>query len=154
MWLDAYDRWVFHFLGNGAVPVTSGEALPALAVPLSGEVSRPYGWVTEDGRQYFHNGIDIQTAGGSTVRAALAGKVIRAGEDPVLGLVVEIDHGRGLVTVYGTLGDTRVTPGQVVERGDVIAVLARGEKAQLHFEVRRDGQGVDPALMLTSQDKI
>jgi len=156
MWLDAYDRWVFHFFKPGAeaVPVTAGQALPAMAVPLSGDISRPYGWMVADGQQYFHNGIDIQAPGGSTVRAALAGKVIRTGEDPVLGLVVEIDHGRGLVTVYGTLGQVKVSQGQAVEKGNVIATLAQGPVAQLHFEVRQDGRPVDPTALLTPPGKM
>ncbi|CEP67045.1 Duplicated hybrid motif [Moorella glycerini] len=156
MWLDAYDRWVFHSFtpGAGAVPVTASPALPAMAVPLSGNISRPYGWMVAAGQQYFHNGIDIQAPGGSTVRAALAGKVIRAGEDPALGLVVEIDHGRGLVTVYGTLGQVKVSQGQAVEKGSVIATLAQGPVAQLHFEVRQDGRPVDPTTLLTAPGKM
>jgi murein DD-endopeptidase MepM/ murein hydrolase activator NlpD len=156
MWLDAYDRWVFHSFPprDGAVAVTASPALPAMAVPLSGNISRPYGWMVAAGQRYFHNGIDIQAAGGAAVRAALAGKVIRAGEDPALGLVVEIDHGRGLVTVYGTLGQVKVSPGQVVEKGSVIATLAGGAVAQLHFEVRQDGRPVDPTTLLTAPDKL
>ncbi len=150
MWLDAYDRWVFHSFnpGAGAVPVTAPVDLPAMAIPVSGDVSRPYGPLTgSDGQQYFHNGIDIQAAGGSGVRAALAGKVIRVGEDPVLGLVVEIDHGNNLITLYGTLGQARVQAGQTVEKGSVIATLAAGRVAQLHFEVRQDGRALDPATL-------
>ncbi|PRR74979.1 murein hydrolase activator EnvC family protein [Neomoorella humiferrea] len=156
MWLDAYDRWVFHFLrqeGN-AVSATAGATSPAMAVPLAGNIVQKYGPVVIEGRQYFHNGIDIQAAGGAEVRAALAGKVIRTGPDPVLGLVVELDHGGGMVTLYGTLGQVKVTPGQAVEKGEVIAVLAPDPAARLHFEVRRDGRPVDPEALLNFPSQI
>ncbi|MGI9861583.1 M23 family metallopeptidase [Moorella naiadis] len=156
MWMDAYDRWVFHALqprGN-AVPVTANPARPVLALPLSGQISRPYGQVSNGSQQYFHNGIDIQAPGGTTVRAALDGRVVRVGQDPLLGQVVEIDHGRGLTTVYGTLGRVKVTRGQEVARGAVIATLAGGKTAQLHFEVRQDGRAVDPGPYLENPAKI
>lgn len=157
MWLDAYDRWVFHSFkpGPGAVPATATTDLGAMAVPVSGDVSLPYGPMSAaDGQQYFHNGIDIQAPGGSTVRAALAGRVIRVGEDPVLGKVVEIDHGRGLLTIYGTLGQAKVSQGQTVEKGEVIATLASGKVARLHFEIRQDGRPVDPAIVLAAPGKV
>ncbi|MBC7323788.1 MAG: M23 family metallopeptidase [Moorella sp. (in: Bacteria)] len=157
LWLDAYDRWVFHSFkpGTDAIPATASPALPAMALPLSGQITRPYGrMVAADQQYYFHNGIDIQAPGGSPVRAALAGKVIRVGEDPVLGLTVAIDHGRGLVTVYGTLGQVKVTGEQAVARGSVIATLAPGKTAQLHFEIRQDGQPVDPTTLLSAPGQI
>lgn len=156
MWLDSYDRWVFHTfdMGPATVPVSSVPALPVMTLPLSGNISRPYGWIVIDEQRYFHNGIDIQAPGGTAVQAALAGRVIRNGEDPVIGRVVEIDHGQGLVTVYGTLGQVKVNRGQVVDKGMVIATLAAGSKAQLHFEVRHNGQAVDPTPFFTSPDKI
>lgn len=150
MWLDAYDRWVFHFLRQerNAVPVTAGGSSPVMALPLEGNIIQRYGPVVIEGQQYFHNGIDIQATGGTEVRAVLAGKVIRTGPDPVLGLVVELDHGGGMVTLYGTLGQVKVTPGQAVEKGEVIAVLAKNPEARLHFEVRREGRAIDPESLL------
>jgi murein DD-endopeptidase MepM/ murein hydrolase activator NlpD len=61
--------------------------------------------------------------------------------------VVEIDHGNNLITLYGTLGQARVQAGQTVEKGSVIATLAAGRVAQLHFEVRQDGRALDPATL-------
>lgn len=151
LWLDSYDRWVFHFFSNQGpgVPVVSGQEQPAISLPLSGSISRPYGLVlSEEGQEYYHNGIDILAPGGTEVRAALTGRVIRNGIDPVIGRVVEIDHGQGLVTVYGTLGEVIVESGQLVEKGAVIAYLAEAKTAQLHFEVRRNGQPVDPTQFL------
>ncbi|BCV20468.1 M23 family metallopeptidase [Moorella sp. Hama-1] len=157
MWMDAYDRWVFHALkpGDSALPVTANPARPVMALPLSGKISRPYGQVgTGSEQQYFHNGIDIQAPGGTAVRAALDGRVVRVGQDPLLGQVVEIDHGRGLTTVYGTLGKVQVTRDQEVSRGSVIATLAGGKTAQLHFEVRQDGRAVDPGPYLENPAQI
>ncbi|GFN22591.1 M23 family metallopeptidase [Thermanaeromonas sp. C210] len=161
LWLDAFDRWVFHdFQGEqDSLPAFRPQEqrdYPPMAVPVSGEIIKPYGWLpAEEGQpQQFHKGIDIKAAGDSPVRAVMDGRVIRAGEDPILVRVVEIDHGGGLVTVYGTLGKIYVRPGQTVKQGDTIAVLASGSTVQLHFEVRENGQAVDPMLYLAPAEKI
>lgn len=160
LWLDTYDRWVFHGFKteNNSVPAfkpeDKREDYPQMAIPVSGEIIKAYGWVQDREGKYFHNGIDIKARGGSPVKAVLDGRVIRAGEDPILAQVVELDHGGGLVTVYGTLGKVYVRPEQVVRQGDTIATLASGQAVQLHFEVRRNGQAVDPLPYLAFTDQI
>ena len=156
MWLDTYNRWVFHSFNPEpvAVPASTTPATPLMALPLSGNISRPYGPVVVNEQQYFHQGIDIQAPGGTAVQAVLTGRVIRTGDDPALGRVVEIEHGQGLITVYGTLGQVKVNKNQVVERGTVIAILAASKAAQLHFEVRQNGQAVDPTSYLTTPGKL
>lgn len=160
LWLDTYDRWVFHGFKpeNDSVPAFKPEDrmkdYPQMAVPVSGEIIKTYGWVQGAEGKYFHSGIDIKARGGSPVKAVLDGRVIRAGEDPILAQVVEIDHGEGLVTVYGTLGKIYVRSGQLVGQGDTIAILASGQAVQLHFEVRRNGQAVDPLPYLVLADEI
>ncbi|SMB92811.1 Peptidase family M23 [Thermanaeromonas toyohensis ToBE] len=161
LWLDTFDRWVFHGLKpwNEAMPAykpgDKDRELPVMTLPVSGEIIKPYGWVAEKGKpSSFHPGIDIKAKGEAPVKAALDGRVVRAGEDPVLVQVVEVDHGGGLVTVYGTLGKVYVQPGQVVRQGDTLGVLAPGPAVQLHFEVRQDGRPVDPLLFLLPAGQI
>ena len=71
------------------------------------------------------------------------------------GTVVEIDHGNGLKTTYGSL-DSNVTVklGQSVARGDIIgkasntATAETSTEGEVHFEVWKDGNLVDPASYL------
>jgi stage II sporulation protein Q len=86
------------------------------------------------------------------VLAAMSGKVTAVETDPVVGKLVEITHSNGLVTVYQSLANVKVTKDMEVKKGDVIAQAGRNEleKAQevhLHFEVRQtssDGPAVNP----------
>lgn len=98
-----------------------------------------------------HSGIDFARKDGKTfdVVAAMSGKVIRVEENPVVGLMVEIEHKNGLVTVYQSLADIKVKKGDPIAQNDVIAQAGRNnfEKEagiHLHFEVRKDQQAVNP----------
>lgn len=104
----------------------------------------------------WHNGIDLCRPGGSMgapVVAAESGKVIYTGYQSMGGNVIMIDHGNGITTLYAHLkaGSTRVKPGQYVSRGQQIAQIgATGyvTGAHLHFEVRVNGNRVNPAPYL------
>jgi murein DD-endopeptidase MepM/ murein hydrolase activator NlpD len=131
-----------------AAPVTVGAVRGSGGV-LSWPV--PGGVIT----QYFHAGhlaIDIAAHAGSTVIAADAGVVTWAGwRNNGGGLVVQIDHGNGVVTVYNHLGSIWVTPGQAVSRGQGIAgVGCTGicTGPHVHFEVIVNGVIVNPMRYL------
>ncbi|WP_051276001.1 M23 family metallopeptidase [Desulfovirgula thermocuniculi] len=115
----------------------------SLAWPAAGSVSSPFGW--RWGR--LHSGIDITAPYGSPVRAAESGWVVRAGWNGGYGLEVEISHGEGVVTRYAHLSRIEVSPGQPVERGQVIGRVGSTGSAtgpHLHFEVWVGGQAVNP----------
>jgi stage II sporulation protein Q len=85
------------------------------------------------------------------VLAALSGKVTAVEKNPVAGNLVEITHSNGLVTVYQSLAEVKVTKDVEVKKGDIIAKAGRNELEKdqgvhLHFEVRQgqDGQPVNP----------
>ncbi|MDI3328416.1 MAG: peptidoglycan DD-metalloendopeptidase family protein [Alicyclobacillaceae bacterium] len=107
-------------------------------------ISSPFGeW---RGRER-HPGVDIGAPYGAPVYASNGGRVIFAGWDGGYGLCVRIDHGGGVVTVYGHLSQILVVPGQAVAQGQVIGrVGATGEATgpHLHYEVRVGGRVVDP----------
>lgn len=104
----------------------------------------------------WHNGIDLCRPGGSMgapVVAAESGKVVYTGYESMGGYVIRIDHGNGLSTLYAHLkpGSTCVRTGQYVTRGQQIAQI--GDTGfvtgpHLHFEVRVNGNRVDPAPYL------
>lgn len=129
---------------------TRSQARQQLLLPAEGEIILPYGWhshpVHQDTR--FNPGIDIAVPHGAPVRAAAAGEVTRISHDDEYGLVVEIDHGRGLTTRYAHLEAVKVVTGLRVDRGQEIGAAGRSGQVtgpQLHFEVRLNGTPQDPA---------
>lgn len=142
----------------------SGQALPVLGVkphgsassrlqrmrlPAQGAVTRGFGWGSDApaGQQQFHPGIDLAAASGTPILATLGGNVAYVGEHPQYGLMVELEHGDGITTVYAHCAEVLVRQGAKVLSGEVIArVGATGDAASphLHFEVRLNGQPVDP----------
>ena len=94
-----------------------------------------------------HPGLDIAVPADSYIRAAGAGGVRDAGVDEVYGRYILIDHGDGLESMYGHASRIFVGPGDPVEQNQVIALsgsTGRSTAPHLHFEVRRDGEAVDP----------
>ncbi|MGZ6255630.1 MAG: M23 family metallopeptidase [Candidatus Limnocylindria bacterium] len=105
--------------------------------------------------QYFssyHQALDIAAPAGSTVMAAAAGTVTWSGwKDNGGGLVIGIDHGNGIVTVYNHLGSLWVTVGTTVAAGQGIAAVGCTGVCtgpHVHFEVIVNGVLVNPLRYL------
>ena len=114
--------------------------------PAAGYVSSPYG-LRFDGTE-FHQGIDIAADMGAPIVATADGVVTAAGWNGGYGNMVDVDHGGGIVTRYGHASAVAVTVGQQVRRGEVIAYVGstgRSTGPHVHYEVRVDGQPVNPA---------
>ncbi|GAA0230239.1 hypothetical protein GCM10009539_14550 [Cryptosporangium japonicum] len=127
------------------------EQLPVWVKPASGPLSSLYAarWGT------FHYGIDFAAAYGSTVKAASAGTVIRAGWYGGYGQIVIIDHGDGVTTRYGHNSELLVSVGDHVEAGDAISkVGSTGQSTgpHCHFEVRINDVPEDPLSWLEDHD--
>lgn len=128
------------------------EHLP-LAAPVEGVVSSHFGLRKDpiDGFHRRHDGIDIAAPAGTPVAAAAGGKVVFSGSAGGYGNMVEILHHNGFVTRYAHNATNLVNVGEEVKAGQSIALVGstgRSTGAHLHFEVRRDGKPVDPALLL------
>lgn len=132
-------------------------------VPSILPVSLETGWVSSEfgmrlnpvSRQYEgHQGIDLAVDEGVPVKAAAHGKVIFAGDGGTYGLLVKIDHGNGIETRYAHNSAIRTKSGDLVKRGQVIALAGhtgrvRGNPGDhLHYEVRVNGQPVNPRTYL------
>jgi murein DD-endopeptidase MepM/ murein hydrolase activator NlpD len=94
-----------------------------------------------------HSGLDIAVSSDTYIRAAGAGVVVDAGTDEVYGHFVLIEHGDGLESMYGHASRLFVRPGDRVERNEVIALsgsTGQSTAPHLHFEIRKDGQPMDP----------
>ena len=95
----------------------------------------------------MHTGIDIRAASGTKIFAANSGTVIKAGWNNSYGNVVMIDHGGGIVTLYAHNSKLLVSTGDVVSKGQNIALsgsTGNSTGPHLHFEVRVNGEYKDP----------
>lgn len=95
----------------------------------------------------LHAGTDVGVPIGTTVRASRGGQVITAGWVGGYGNCVIIDHGDGVATRYGHLSEVTVSVGQYVDQGEQIALsgnTGRSTGPHLHFEIRINGEAVDP----------
>lgn len=130
-----------------ASPALSGSG--ALNWPLGGPITSPFGWRVHPitGASRFHSGIDIGGDYGDTIHAAGAGIVSYAGWISGYGYAVIIDHGGGISTLYGHNQALLVSEGQSVSQGQAIAECGSTGNStgpHCHFEVRVDGEPVDP----------
>lgn len=94
----------------------------------------------------LHAGTDIGVPVGTTVRASRGGQVITAGWNGGYGNCVMINHGDGVVTLYGHLSEVTVSVGQYVDQGQQVALsgnTGRSTGPHLHFEIRVNGVAVD-----------
>lgn len=106
------------------------------------------------GNLVMHLGIDFSTGHeGEEIMAMAAGVVSLAGYDAEFGNMVQIDHGNGYETLYAHAKSTSVKVGDVVKKGQVIALsgnTGRSSGPHVHFEVHKNGRVVDPASYIHS----
>lgn len=138
---------------DAAKPVAgSGLEQEQLVIPVSGKVINEFGWTRSaiDDMERFHPGIDINAPEGTSVVAALGGRVTRIDSDRTMGRYILIDHGGGTYTLYGGVSGITVVEGQDVKAGQEIATVGEGEVSGggLHFELRENGKLVDPLVRL------
>jgi murein DD-endopeptidase MepM/ murein hydrolase activator NlpD len=156
----------FAVVGAGAsVPAVGAGAIPAVkgdwGYPLAGGYTkgRGYGWGPVVGCAYCpsdHGGYDMAQSCGSTIYAAGPGEVITAGTYYDYGNTVLIDHGGGLITLYGHMqwGSLRVEVGDPVTAGTPLGAegnTGRSFGCHLHFEIRNDGARLDPEPFMAAR---
>ncbi|MCD8175060.1 MAG: M23 family metallopeptidase, partial [Phascolarctobacterium sp.] len=108
-----------------------------------------YGWRIHPvfGTTRYHSGMDIAVNYGTPIMAADGGTVVYSGWLGGYGNAVMIDHGGGLVTVYGHNQSIAVREGQYVNKGQVIAYAGStgwSTGPHCHFEVRLNGDVTEP----------
>ena len=134
----------------------SGSNVPDMW-PILGPINSGFGQREDPvlglGTGEFHKGIDIGGPNGEPVHAPAAGRVVKAGLGTGYGNEIEIDHGNGIVTVYGHLSGFNVAAGQEVVKGEVIGYVGHTGRVtgpHLHYEIQVRGSAVNPHKYLRS----
>lgn len=145
--------------------------MPCASLPVSGQVSSPYGWRWLNGRSDLHTGVDIGAPEGSPVFAILPGRVVVAAPTGALsgyGNVIVLEHGPTFYSLYAHLSVVRVLEGQSVPSGGLLGAVGRtagtrddpgkvfdSSGAHLHLELLsrwppsgRDLDRIDPGQVL------
>jgi murein DD-endopeptidase MepM/ murein hydrolase activator NlpD len=143
--MDAMERAL------AAIPTS----MPAAVMMMSsgfGYRSDPF-----SGGAAMHNGLDFKGPLGTPILAAAEGKVTSVGAQGGYGNTVEITHANGLVTRYAHLSGFNVRNGQKVDRGVQIGRMGstgRSTGSHLHFEVRLNGQAINPRKFLEANSDV
>mgnify|MGYP001752876088 FL=1 len=135
------------FEENGPEPV---------AWPVRGSISSYYGYRGSPGGygSSYHEGVDIAGDYGMPISATAPGIVSYAGWVDGYGYLVEVKHANGFVTRYGHNSAILVKEGQNVDRGTVVALMGSTGNStgpHCHYEVRINGNSVDPLYSLQGQ---
>ena len=139
---------------QGSGSTGSGQYGGELFWPTSGAIVSGFGYRTHPvyGTTRFHSGVDIDGACGQPIYAAEDGTVLSAGSNGGYGNATVIDHGNGLSTLYAHQSSIGVSSGSSVSRGQQIGLVGTtglSTGCHLHFEVRVNGEPVDPVPYLT-----
>jgi murein DD-endopeptidase MepM/ murein hydrolase activator NlpD len=131
---------------------TSSITIPSIW-PVRGQITGGFGERMDplSGEDAFHSGVDISAPRGSEVEAAADGVVICADRESGYGKEIVLDHGAGVTTRYGHLGQIYIVLGQQVRRGQIIGAVGTTGKTtgpHLHYEVRVNQAPVNPAKFL------
>jgi murein DD-endopeptidase MepM/ murein hydrolase activator NlpD len=148
---------------TGSQPAKPEPGRPAIATAIvpPGAFAGAFGWPLDgrllgrfgsQGGGRVNDGINIAAGLGSPVAAAGDGVVVYSGNEiSVFGGLVMVDHGGGWITAYGHLGELAVKRGDRVKRGAMLGSVGETgyvDTPQLHFEIRKDRQPVDPLTKL------
>lgn len=115
-----------------------------------GWMSSRYGRRTDPftGGADWHAGVDFAAKENSEIVSVAAGVVTWSADRHQYGQMVEINHGNGFVTRYGHCKELLVKAGDIVKKGQAIALVGstgRSTGPHVHFEVHKNGRTVDPA---------
>ncbi len=121
--------------------------------PVDGRITSNFGYRMHPilGKRKMHTGLDMGSPSGTPIKAAAGGVVIYAARYGGYGNCVMIDHGDGVVSLYGHCSSLAVSNGQKVNQGETIAYVGStglSTGPHLHFEVRKNGVPTNPSGIL------
>ncbi|QNM81804.1 M23 family metallopeptidase [Sphingomonas sabuli] len=128
---------------------SGAERTDGLMAPVAGRITSGFGRRNHPILHFarMHAGIDFGAAWGSPIVAAADGQVVGAGWAGGYGRQVRVAHGSGIVTSYSHMSGIVAAPGEPVRQGQVLGYVGSSGLStgpHLHFEVRVNGQAVDP----------
>lgn len=130
------------------------DAVP-YGLPLKGWISR--GFVDNaESLGGAHLGIDIAASEGKEVIATGKGIVKFSGWDDRFGKLIIINHENGYETYFGHNSELKVSKGQIIKRGQVIALSGNtgmSSAPHLHYEIKKDGISINPENYLGKKDE-
>lgn len=133
---------------------------PEFELPVEGEIMKEFAKdklvYSETLKEWVvHTGIDIKAEKTTVVKAAEAGKVIAIKNDPRYGITVIIEHANGYETRYANLLTAEfISVGEEVTKGQTIGTVGNTatfevlDESHLHFEMLKDGEYIDPTLLI------
>jgi murein DD-endopeptidase MepM/ murein hydrolase activator NlpD len=129
------------------------QGIPQVLPAAAAMISSGFGYRSDPflGTAAFHAGLDFKGPIGAPIFAAARGRVAFVGQRNGYGNCVEIDHGNGLMTRYAHMSAFRTRVGETVVAGQTIGAVGstgRSTGPHLHFEVRLNGQPVNPRPFL------
>ncbi|MDQ2930638.1 MAG: M23 family metallopeptidase [Gemmatimonadota bacterium] len=155
---------VQHMMGSSSMTAvgdtsSKSKALAAIAVasdapPVDTVVVRPDEWPLPIAGTLLpsdSHALEIAVPTGTEIRAAGAGSVVEVADDSTLGKLIRISHRSGYETIYAGASEVRVSKGQHVAAGAVIALSGDAPgtlEPHLHFEMRRRGIAIDASSVI------
>jgi lipoprotein NlpD len=130
-------------------PAIEAQAPPPWAWPTSGRIIAEF-----DGRPGTGTGLLIAGMAGQTVRAAAAGRVVYSGGGLIgYGQLIIVKHNDTYLSAYGHNASLLVKEGENIKQGQRIATMGEGpgQEPRLHFEIRRNGEPVNPRQYLPAR---
>ncbi|MFA9557001.1 peptidoglycan DD-metalloendopeptidase family protein [Evansella sp. AB-rgal1] len=128
--------------------------IPTLMPTSGGRITSRFGNRNDpfSGATSFHSGIDIAGPLNSPIYATADGIVLTAGWDGPLGRAITIQHGGTYETIYAHLNSIAVSVGDEVKKGEIIGGMGttgRSTGVHLHYEIKRNGNYVNPYTYMT-----
>ena len=135
------------YSGGSSAVSTGGFVWP---VPSCSLITSRFGYRNSPtaGASTYHGGLDIGAGQGAAIVAARGGTVVLASYNGGYGNCVMIDHGGGVITLYGHMQSYAVSYGQSVSAGQTIGYVGStgvSTGPHCHFEIRINGGQTDPA---------
>jgi murein DD-endopeptidase MepM/ murein hydrolase activator NlpD len=117
--------------------------------PVKGWMSSKYGYRMHPTKKVrdFHTGLDVSARPGTPIRTSADGIISFSGRSGANGNLVAIEHGFGYTTYYAHNKKNLVKEGDIVKRGDIIALVGstgRSTGPHLHYEVWKSGKDINP----------
>ena len=146
-------KWDSNFkkekIDNSKIVILGDKKTSKFIWPVKGKLLSKYGKSKEG---FYNDGINIDSKKGTKVMSSQAGKVIYSGNEiPGYGNLILIKHSKNWITAYAHLNEVFTEKGKKVSKGEIIGSVGNTgnvRSPQLHFEIRKGKESVNPLKLL------